>query len=1309
LNCAAIPETLLEAELFGFERGAFTDARQPKAGLFQTAHGGTLFLDEVGLLPEGVQAKFLKVLEDGAVRRLGSTQSEPADVALVAATSEDLRDAVHGRRFREDLYHRLAVVTVRLPSLAERASDILLLAEHFLGRACADYGLGPKILTPDARTALLAYAWPGNVRELANLMERVALLTETPAVTAAALGLPMMSVPELSAIADREPMPFRDAMGTVEREHLLAALRETDWNVARAAARLRIPRGTLRYRIEKLALQRSESSSARLHPPAPGSVSAPAPPPRAAPARGAPTWERRQLAFLRLGLVPPKDGEIGLETTRVLELLAEKMESFGGRIEALGPLGMVAAFGLEPVEDAPRRAAHAAIAMRKAAARARPSTTEPIGLALAIHAVAGLVGPTAETPVIDVAATGRAHAVLEALMTVVERDVILVSPAAARALERRFTLVSVGPVEPLGGPAYRLEGLEQPGLAPRASMTPFVGRELELEQLRHAMERAAAGHGKVVAIIGEPGVGKSRLIWELVRAHQGHGWRVLRAGAVSYGQARPYGPVIDLLKTDCRIDDRDAPQEIREKVRGRLHALDLSLGSNLDALLALLDIPVEDGVAWQALDPAQRRQRTLDALKRLWLREAQINPLLFVVEDLHWVDAETQAWLDSLVESLPTTRLCLVVDYRPEYQHGWGSKPAYTQLRLDPLSRESAQMFLRTLLGDTPELERLTALLIERTEGNPFFLEETVQTLVETKALKGERGAHSLARPIDTIEVPTTVEAVLAARIDRLPLETRRLLQAASVIGKDVPVVLLQAIAGISEGVLRSGLATLQAAELLYEARVVPDLEYTFKHALTHEVAYGGVPPDQRRGLHRRIVEAIEALSGERLGEHAERLAHHALRGELWDKAATHFRQAGLRAAAQAAYREAVGHLEQALGALRRLPGTRQRTELIIDINLDLRSALEPLDWVRQGEPLHEAEALARALGDQFRLARIASLMVDQRLGIGDWEKGVRFGQEALSLARTLGDRSTELVATTYLGLIHAHRGEFTDAATLLERNVVALGDDLRYERFGTAMIQSAFSQGNLADVLSQLGQFDEAIEHAKAGVRVAEEADHHLSLVPTLLSLGLAHLRRGDLPRATQPLERCLDLTRTRQFVNRTPYAAAALGAAYVLAGRVEEGLPLLADAVEAFSRRPDPVRPALILLCAGMACLSAGRIDEARSHTREALALSRRLGARGAEAHALYLAGDVALTAGEEDAEAHYREALALATQLGMRPTVAHCHFGLGQLHRRAGEREPAREHLTTATLLYREMGMTFWLEKAEAVLGAPREISP
>jgi len=317
----------------------------------------------------------------------------------------------------------------------------------------------------------------------------------------------------------------------------------------------------------------------------------------------------------------------------------------------------------------------------------------------------------------------------------------------------------------------------------------------------------------------------------------------------------------------------------------------------------------------------------------------------------------------------------------------------------------------------------------------------------------------------------------------------------------------------------------------------------------------------------------------------------------------------------------------------------------------------------------------------------------------GDYDRAVRFGQEALSLARALGDRSIEVIATSFLGGTHIARGEFSAAATLLERNV-ALEGELRYERFGAPAIQWALSGARLAAVLSELGRFDEAIGHAEAAVQIAEAVDHFLTVHLGLLELGLAHLGRGDLPRAIRILERDLDLCRTWQQVFWTPIVAATLGAAYALAGRVDEALPLAAGAVEEFSGRPFHNRPAHILLCAGIACLSARRIDEAAGHAREALALSRRLGARASEAHALCLAGDVASASGAEDAEAYYREALALATELGMRPLVAHCHLGLGKLYRRTGDQAKAQEHLTTAATMYREMDMVFHLTQADTV---------
>jgi predicted ATPase len=416
-------------------------------------------------------------------------------------------------------------------------------------------------------------------------------------------------------------------------------------------------------------------------------------------------------------------------------------------------------------------------------------------------------------------------------------------------------------------------------------------------------------------------VGKSRLVWEFTRSHRTHGWLVLESGSVSYGKAAPYLPIIELLKSYCRIQERDEPRDIRERVAGKLLTLDRSLEPLLTPLLALLDVPIEDP-AWASLDPPQRRQRTLEAVKRLLLRESQVQPLLLIFEDLHWIDTETEALLDGLIESLPTTRVLLLVNYRPEYQHAWGGKTYYLQLRIDPLPPESADTLLTALLGEDGTLAPLKRALIARTEGNPFFLEENVRTLVETQVLVGERGAYRVTTAPEAWQIPATVQAILAARIDRLAPEDKRLPQAAAVIGKDVPFALLQAIADVPEDTLRRGLSHLQAAEFLYETSLFPDLEYTFKHAFTHEVGYGSVLQDRRRVLHARIVEAIETLYPERLTEYVERLAHHAVRGELWEKAVGYLSQAGQRAMSSAALRESVAYFEQAVDGLARLPET---------------------------------------------------------------------------------------------------------------------------------------------------------------------------------------------------------------------------------------------------------------------------------------------------------------------------------------------------------------------------------------------------
>ena len=349
------------------------------------------------------------------------------------------------------------------------------------------------------------------------------------------------------------------------------------------------------------------------------------------------------------------------------------------------------------------------------------------------------------------------------------------------------------PVKGLDAPVEVFELIGASGIRRRLQaaavrgLTRFVGRDAELAALGQALECAGAGHGQVVAVVGEAGVpGKSRLVYECVHAPRTQGWQVLESASVSYGKATPYFPVIDLLKRYVHVEGADDSCTIRAKVTGQVLTLDESGGHSPPGSPLAAGRLAGGGCRFRALDPPQRRQRTLDALKRVLLRESQVQPLLLVFEDLHWIDTETQALLNSLVESLPTARLLLLVNYRPEYKHGWGSKTYYTQLRLDPLPPASAEVFLQALLGDDPSLVPLTQLLIARTQGNPFFLEESVRTLVETGVRGGPQGLSAGATPPE-IQVPATVQTVLAARIDRFPPEEKRLLQTAAVVGTDAP------------------------------------------------------------------------------------------------------------------------------------------------------------------------------------------------------------------------------------------------------------------------------------------------------------------------------------------------------------------------------------------------------------------------------------------------------------------------------------------------------------------------------------------
>jgi class 3 adenylate cyclase/tetratricopeptide (TPR) repeat protein len=993
----------------------------------------------------------------------------------------------------------------------------------------------------------------------------------------------------------------------------------------------------------------------------------------------------------------------------VIQHMMEAVHQYEGTVNQVMGDGIMALFGA-PVayEDHAVRACYAALRMQEAVKRYSEEVRRSHGIEL--HIRVGLnsgevvVRSIGSDLHMDYTAVGQTTHLAARMEQLAAPGTIRLTADTLRLAEGYIEVKPLGPV-PIKGLGAPVEVYEATGAgvarsrlqaATARGLTRFVGRDAEIEQLRLALEQAGAGHGQLVAIVGEPGVGKSRLFREFAHSPRVQHWLILQSRSVSYGKATGYLPVVDLLKTYFKMHDREAHREIREKITGKLLTLDRALEPTLPALLALLDVPVEDP-AWEAVDPPQRRQRILDAVKRLLLRESQVQPLLVVFEDLHWIDSETQALLDSLVESLPTSRLLLLVNYRPEYRHGWSSKSYYTQLRLDALPHESAGELLQALLGADATVEPLKPVLIARTGGNPLFLEESVRMLVETHALTGERGGYRLVRPVGTIEVPATVQAILASRIDRLAPEDKQLLQTASVVGKDVPFSLLLAIAALPEEDLRRGLAHLQAAEFLYETSLFPELEYTFKHALTHEVAYAGLLHERRRGLHARIVEAVERLYLDRPAEHVERLAHHAVRGELWEKAQAYLPEAAARAVGRGANTEAASFFEQALHALGHLPESRARLEQGVDLRLELRNVLTArlVDLPRSLEWLSEAETIARRLGDQQRLALVFAHKTHSLWLSGESQQASEAGHQALALATAVGDFALIVASRQYLGQVYRTQGDYPQATALFRSNISALDGPRRAERFGMHVLPSVLARGFLADCLSLTGDFLEAAAHAAEALEIAEAVGHPYSIMSACGGPAPLHIRQGHLGKAVPLLERAIARCRTWGIGIWFPTIAAELALAYAMVDRIDEALAILEEV------GGEITTPATIAADPSQAFLLAGQVDTATALAESSLAASRRRNERGNVASVLHVLGEIAARREPPDVDTatnFYEQAMRQATELGMRPLVAHCHLGLGQLYRRTGKREQAQGHLATATTMFREMGMTYWLEKAE-----------
>jgi class 3 adenylate cyclase/tetratricopeptide (TPR) repeat protein len=1018
----------------------------------------------------------------------------------------------------------------------------------------------------------------------------------------------------------------------------------------------------------------------------------------------------------------------------VLRVMMDAVHRYEGTVNQVLGDGIMALFGAPLAhEDHAIRACYASLFMQEEMRRYRRKLgqSEELGLQIGIGLNSGevVVRSISNDLNVDYSALGHTTHMAARMQEVAAGGTTLMTASTLRQVEGFVQVKSVGAVQVKGvsRPVEAFEVVAATAARTRVQaaavrgLTPLVGRRSEIEVFSKLIEQVAGGKGQILAMVGEPGMGKSRLVHEFTRHQLRPGWLVLEGASVSYGKATPYFPLIEMLRRYFQISDSQGSEDIREQVVMHILELDNMLKDAIPPVLFLLGaLPdevnpspswaqfkevVEATQRYLGMDPQQRRRYTFEAMKRVLVRESQRQPLLIVFEDLHWIDSETQSFLDSLVESLPMARILLLVDYRPEYSPRWGDKTYYTQLRVDPLQPSSAEELLQYLLGSNKDLVPLKELLIQRTEGNPFFAEESVRSLVETGFLVGEKGAYRPGLKIDEIRMPNTVQNVLADRIDRLQIEEKRLLQTAAVIGVIVPLPLLRAVAELPEDELRRYISHLQTAEFIYETNLFPEVEYSFKHALTTEVAYGALLHERRTALHGHIVKALEEMTRDLPHDHLEKLAHHAFQGELWDKAVLYLRDAGAKAVSLSSFRNAVLYFEQALEALRHLPKTGANLRNAVDVRIDIRNALFILADFRQGsEYLEEAKEAAIALNDQGRLGTVFNLMTAHCNLAGNSEQAVTYAKQALEHTKASEHLDLHVVAHYFLGVAHHNLGQYDQAVSMLERALSLIGDR-KYELFGTTGIVSVICRAWLVRGLAQLGKFGEAVPYGEEAIRIATERNHPYSIVYAYYAVGVLSLIKGDYEKAIDVLERGLKVCEAAEIPVQHPLVASCLGAAYASVGRLDAALKLLEGAVKDTASMRRMAGQAMRVAWLSGAYMLADRLAEAEAFARRGLELADESKDQGTRAWLLGIIGDLKLRRGPknaEQAEASYQGALVLAQELRMRPLQAHCRFGLADGYAKKKNLAKARSELQLAAELYRSMSMQSWVLKTEAALG-------
>jgi predicted ATPase/class 3 adenylate cyclase len=979
----------------------------------------------------------------------------------------------------------------------------------------------------------------------------------------------------------------------------------------------------------------------------------------------------------------------------VYELLIHKVHDYEGTVNEMTGDGIMALFGAPiALEDAPQRAIRSAMAIHREMGifsdkiRQEKEGVPPLKMRIGIHTGPVVVGTLGNDLRVEFKAVGDTVNLASRVESLALPGATYVTEETFRLAEGLFRFEALGQKEVKGkkepvtiyrviAPSTRRTRFD---VSAERGLTPFVGRERELELILDGFQRAKTGRGQAFSIMAEAGVGKSRLLYEFRKAITNEDVTFLEGRCLSYGKGVAYHPVIDILKASFDIRQGDGDSEIKEKVKRSLKAIGAEEATTLPYLLELLSVK-ESGLDKIPLSPEAKKDRMMEAIKRITLKGSEIRPVILAYEDLHWIDKSSEDHLKHLLESIPAARVLMIFTYRPEFVHTWGAKSYHNQVILNRLSNRESLLMVSHLLG-TEELDRdLEGFILEKTEGVPFFVEELIKSLKDLKIIERKDNGWRITKDIKDLTIPGTVQDVIMARIDSLPEGIKGFLQTVSVVGREFSNDLIRRVTGLPEQELLSHLSVLKDSELLYERGIYPQSTYIFKHALTQEVAYNNLLLKRRKEIHEEIGRAIEALYPDRLEEQYELLAYHYARSANKDKAVEYLELANRKAIIIQAVEEAKAYFDEALKLLDTLAQTEENRQRRISLLVNQEFVVELLFKFRDYyEHLIRYEPMARGLENPELLGAFCGRLGHCHFAFGHYDQAIQTLTKAAELCEAAGNAEDAGHAYAYLILSHSDRGDYDRVLALKEDLLRTMEQsfNLRWYVRGLSAAQRAYSY---------LGRWDEAVEAGRKALSVAQEFSDNsmISIAASHLSLGYSW--KGDLGRAVEYGELALEKASTPGDKARSQRS---LGWALCRAGEPNKGIQLLTTASLLISRSGAFMAFETPLRCyLGEGYWLAGEEEKAKRTLEEGMEMAERCGAKYYIGFAHRLLGEIDRKVDSHQAAAHFEKSIAALQEVKAENEVALSYAGYGRLHKQEGQFAHARKYLTKALEIFERLG--------------------